>query len=334
MHDFPYTTFASGWYQIAWTGDVPMGHIEPVKYFDTDLIIYRDEEGGLHVSDAFCPHMGAHLGYGGRVDGTGVVCPFHGWKWDGDGRNCAIPYSSTKQMKLRIRQWPVIEQDGIILTWFGANGEDPTWTPGPFVWDEAQAQEFWPVYPTGGRVWRALKFVPQVVIENGCDAAHFQFVHLAARVPDVESFRDLGSTFEVEILMQFGGGKETTWATPQGPVSGRISNRIEGVGLISTRFNAYDRIYNLTATTPIDRYTSDHRSTVWVPKSRGDGSELTSEIRDRWTNQQFSQHASDFPIWENMKYVARPPFAREEAKAFRALREFCRKFYVAEESIG
>lgn len=330
MQNFPYATFASGWYQVAWTSDLPVGHVEPLKYFDTDLVAYRDEFGVVHVSDAFCPHLGAHLGYGGRVEGEGIVCPFHGWKWDGQGRNCDIPYSSIKQMRLTIRQWSVLEQNDVILVWYGASGEEPGPAPQPFVWDDWGPGDYWPVHPTGSRVWRNLRFVPQVVIENGCDAAHFQFVHLASEVPEVASFSDLGDTFEVSIRMKFGGDKKSTWATPQGPIVGSITNRIDGVGLISTQFDVFDRVFNLTATTPIDKDTSDHRSTVWIPRTRLDGSELTEEVRDRWASQQFSQHASDFPIWENMKYVERPPFAREESKAFRSLRDFCRKFYVAE----
>ena len=33
--------------------------------------------------DAYCPHLGAHLAEGGRVQGESVRCPFHAWEFDG-----------------------------------------------------------------------------------------------------------------------------------------------------------------------------------------------------------------------------------------------------------
>ena len=44
--------------------------------------------------DAYCPHLGAHLGHGGRVEGGAVRCPFHAWLWGGDGRCLEVPYAT------------------------------------------------------------------------------------------------------------------------------------------------------------------------------------------------------------------------------------------------
>src|SRR3954470_15959671 len=104
MYNFPFG-YASGWYQFGWTGEFPAGSVAPLHYFDTPLVAFRTEAGALHLSDAVCPHLGAHLGYGGIVEGDCIVCPFHGWKWDSEGRNVDIPYSAPDRMKLRIRHW-------------------------------------------------------------------------------------------------------------------------------------------------------------------------------------------------------------------------------------
>jgi hypothetical protein len=45
------------------------------------------------VLDAYCQHRGANMGVGGTVEGENIVCPWHGWHWDGDGNNTLIPYS-------------------------------------------------------------------------------------------------------------------------------------------------------------------------------------------------------------------------------------------------
>ena len=61
------------------------------------FVVFRTEKGVASVLDAYCPHLGAHLGIGSRVVGDCIECPFHGWKFRGeDGQCMAIPYSAGK----------------------------------------------------------------------------------------------------------------------------------------------------------------------------------------------------------------------------------------------
>lgn len=59
-----------GWFQVAWSADVKPGQVLPIEYFDRKLVVWRDDDGATHVNDAFCPHLGAHFGYGGQVQAT------------------------------------------------------------------------------------------------------------------------------------------------------------------------------------------------------------------------------------------------------------------------
>jgi len=34
---------------------------------------------------AYCPHLGAHFGYGGQVIGKHIRCPFHSFEFDING---------------------------------------------------------------------------------------------------------------------------------------------------------------------------------------------------------------------------------------------------------
>src|SRR5678809_465596 len=77
---FPFPPFPSGWFRVADAGDVRPGTVRPLRYFGRDLVLTRGADGAPHLFDAHCPHLGAHLGVGGRVvDGT-LQCPFHGWR--------------------------------------------------------------------------------------------------------------------------------------------------------------------------------------------------------------------------------------------------------------
>ena len=51
-----------------------------MKYFDREMIGWRTASGEAVVMDAYCEHLGAHLGYGGQVEGEVIQCPFHGWQ--------------------------------------------------------------------------------------------------------------------------------------------------------------------------------------------------------------------------------------------------------------
>ena len=68
-----------GWFCVGYPEDFPTGEPKALFYFDRHLVAWRDETGELHVQDPFCPHLGAHLGHGGKVEGCEIVCPFHGW---------------------------------------------------------------------------------------------------------------------------------------------------------------------------------------------------------------------------------------------------------------
>src|SRR3984893_18896912 len=71
----------TGWFQVAWSAEIETGQIRTMKYFDRELIAWRAEDSTLTVMDAHCEHLGAHLGFGGRVEGDRIICPFHGWEW-------------------------------------------------------------------------------------------------------------------------------------------------------------------------------------------------------------------------------------------------------------
>ena len=40
----------------------------PLYYFGRDLVLFRGADGAPRVLDAYCPHLGAHLAVGGRVE--------------------------------------------------------------------------------------------------------------------------------------------------------------------------------------------------------------------------------------------------------------------------
>src|SRR5262245_14973614 len=99
MSRFPFPRYPNGWFQIAYSAELPPGGVMPLHYFGRELVLFRPEASpeaptpAPQLIDAHCPHMGAHLGHGGKVIGESVRCPFHAWQFDGAGRCTAIPYA-------------------------------------------------------------------------------------------------------------------------------------------------------------------------------------------------------------------------------------------------
>ena len=125
-HRFPFPT-PFGWFQVAFPGDLEPGEVTPLSYWNRELVLWRDHAGDFHLQDAFCPHLGAHLAYGGSVDGDKLTCPFHGWRFDGAGVCTNIPYSQRTNRKAKLRNYPTIVRNGFVLAWYHPNEEAPLW---------------------------------------------------------------------------------------------------------------------------------------------------------------------------------------------------------------
>jgi phenylpropionate dioxygenase-like ring-hydroxylating dioxygenase large terminal subunit len=125
---YPFAPYPEGWYVVATSAELAAGAVVPMRWFGRDLVAYRTEAGRAVVVDAHCPHMGAHLGHGGRVDGEGVRCPFHHWRFDVDGRCDDVPYSAVPP-RVCVRTWPLREHSGLVMVWQSPAAREPQWEP-------------------------------------------------------------------------------------------------------------------------------------------------------------------------------------------------------------
>ena len=62
-----------GWYCIAIGRELDVGNVRALRYFEQDLVLFRTAAGEAVLLDAYCPHLGAHLGIGGTVDGENIA---------------------------------------------------------------------------------------------------------------------------------------------------------------------------------------------------------------------------------------------------------------------
>ena len=92
------TRYARGWHCLGLSDKYKDGTPHTVKAFGQKLVIFTGSDGKTNVLDAYCRHLGGDLSQG-TVKGNEVACPFHDWRWGGDGRCKSVPYSRRVPMR-------------------------------------------------------------------------------------------------------------------------------------------------------------------------------------------------------------------------------------------
>lgn len=307
---YPFT-IPVGWFAVAETPDLEVGQTKAAYYFDTHLVLWRDETGEAHVMDAFCPHLGAHLGHGGTVEGCEIKCPFHGWKFDAEGANTDIPYSERTNGRAKVRTYPVLERNGFVYAWYHPHREQPTWEVTEVT--EIGDGEFSGPKRTSHVVQAAI----QEMAENAVDSAHFRYVHNTATVPEIEKYTSDGHRAIMESSQKF--------PTPRGVVDGRIDSIADGPGVSIVRFSGIIDTLLVSASTPVDATTTQTRFNYYV-RSVGD-EKLNSSVGAAFAAEVDKQFMEDMPIWEHKAHLVRPALADNDGP-FMKFRKWYSQFYA------
>jgi len=308
---FPFAAYPKGWFQVAYSREVDSGQVIGLHYLGTRLICYRGASGTPYLLDAYCPHLGADIAVGGTVIQDCIVCPFHGWRFDGAGSNVEIPYAKTVNRAARLHAWPTVERAGAIFVWYSAPSTEPEWELPKIPESEDAAFTFHA--PESAR-WR-FRSHPQEVCENTVDIAHFATVH------GVSGFGDL----DVEVNgHRLKAVAEVTFQTPRGPVSGAVDSELYGMGLDVVRHRGLGRSCTLLTVTPIDGEFVDARYTFFVQLDAKSGE--MSRMGLGFARDFCKQIEQDIPIWENKIYRDRPLLARGEG-AINEFRTWARQSY-------
>ena len=71
-----------GWYFVGYSDELAAREIKNIRYFDREMVLFRTDTEQVCLTGAYCPHLGANLGVGGRIVDNAIQCPFHGWRFD------------------------------------------------------------------------------------------------------------------------------------------------------------------------------------------------------------------------------------------------------------
>lgn len=153
-----------GWYAVAATSEMRRG--KPLRrfLFGRPVVVYGDPKEPSVLDDR-CPHRSAPLSGGRVVDGM-VECPFHGWRFDGEGACRSMPCLPGAVPPRAARPHRAVARHGLVFVAVGDAAGEP---PAPAL--------------SGGRgyvhVWSGLEVLGRIgeVAENFLDVTHTFTVH-------------------------------------------------------------------------------------------------------------------------------------------------------------
>jgi 3-ketosteroid 9alpha-monooxygenase subunit A len=306
-----YIGFPRGWFVVCFSDELAVGQTRAMKYFGRDLAAYRGEDGVVHVLDAHCPHLGAHLAIGGKVEGCELRCPFHAWKFGANGQCVEIPYSKNPiPAKARVGAWLTQELNGVVMVHHDPAGQAPTFEIPELA--ELKTGDWLP--------WTTEKYFirthPREIVENMADKAHFPRVHST----EVDEF-----SFEVD--------RHTCTQTTKGRAYfqgdkvdqfGSVTT-YHGPGYLLMRMSGQLQNFMLIAHTPIDENSLDLRLAVTIKVVGGDR-EKTQGWVGAYVKNLKDGFEDDIRIWEN-KVFREKPLLSDGDGPIGQLRRWYKQFY-------
>ena len=122
------------WYMPALASSLAPGQMRREMLLGEPVVLGRLKDGALFALRDICPHRGVPLSAGRILPEGSVECPYHGWRFKRDGQCSKIPslagHEDLKAESIKVRAYPVREQDGLIWVYVAAKpGSEPRTEP-------------------------------------------------------------------------------------------------------------------------------------------------------------------------------------------------------------
>lgn len=310
-----------GWFGLVFSDDVAPGQVKAISAFGKELVIFRTESGEAKVIDAYCPHLGAHLGHGGKVHGESIACPFHGWQFNGAGQCTAVPYAKNMPPKVAggkpaIFSYPTVERNRVIWAWYHPQQAEPSY-------DVIEIPEF--ADPEWGEIERfewTFQTAVQEAAENSVDAAHFIFVHGTSEMPSGQSVFD-GTTRTSVYSMKVPRLADDGTIDPLGGEV-HLETISNGSGMGLQRFTGAVDIVMMAFPLPIEADRLRLCFAFITPKQQEPFQQLMAQAAKAEVS---SQVEADIPIWEHKVYLASPTLCDGDG-SIHQFRKWFKQFYA------
>ena len=323
----PLKPYPNGWYVIANSEEVANGQILIKKIVGKEVVVFRTKSGKIAVTDAYCPHMGGHFGYGGSVEGETIKCPFHHFCFDREGTCTSTGYGTKPSSKLKLPVWHSRERNGFVLVYYDEQGNAPEWEV-PEIdqtgWNQTITKDY------------ELNSHPQETTENSVDIGHFSIVHGYSNVKQLKEL----STDKHYLNTRYAMTRQGGLISKSGTVTTEFEVHVYGLGYSFVEvdipaLNIQTRQFVLP--TPlgngkinlkigmsvkyVDKPAKLHPLLTIVPKP------LLNKIISKQAFKGYSNDVSqDFKIWQNKIYIDPPVLAKGDGPVAQ-YRMWSKQFY-------
>lgn len=323
--------FARGWHCLGLAATFRDGTPHEIEAFGTKLVVFQgqsatgEDSGELSILNAYCPHMGGNLAHG-TVKGDTVACPFHDWRWSGDGRCAAIPYARRVPPRARTRAWTSMERNGQLYVWHDPEGNPPPpEVTIPVI--EGVGDPEWSDWS-----WNFLRVENsncREIVDNVVDMAHFYYVHYAfphyfKNVFDghvATQYMESTPRGDVDLgTLSTGGGlrSDASYYGPSYMIDKLWSDIGGGVELESVLINCHY---------PIDENSFMLMYGTIVKKLPGMTDEQAADAARLTSEGLAVGFEQDVEIWKNKTRIDNPLLTEEDGPVYQ-LRRWYEQFYV------
>jgi 3-ketosteroid 9alpha-monooxygenase subunit A len=332
----PPARYARGWHCLGLLRDFSDGKPHQVSAFGTELVVFAGEDGKVNVLDAFCRHMGGNLAQG-SVKGNSIACPFHDWRWRGDGKCSGIPYARRVPPLARTRAWPTSEVNGQLFVWNDPQGSKP------------DAGLDIPSIPVHGSpewtdwVWNSIEVTGshcREIVDNIVDMAHFFYVHYGMPTYFRNVFEGQTATQVMRSMPRADAvgvslSESTNYsqesqsdATYYGP-----SYMIDKLWSGGQDPDGEPNIYLINCHYPISPTSFRLQYGVIVKKPTGVPEEQAQQIAELIANGVAIGFEQDVRIWKTKSRIDNPLLCEEDGPVYQ-LRRWYEQFYVDVEDVA
>lgn len=294
--------YYNGWYQVAFERDLSRD-LTPAAVATKRLVIVRTPDE-IRAFDAVCPHRGAHLAFGGRLDREAIVCPFHGYR---------VGLCASADKKFLAREYRTLVIGGLVFVRMSdshENGltelleeldEDHYFVPGFEMYIRARAE---------------------MVIENAFDQTHFRTVHGVGNEPEFEIRPSKNGELTVDSIFEI---PPSPWqkSGQNGMLQVPFTARAFSPGIVVSQLGGENPYWIITAATPDPDGGCTVRLSLAV-RAAADGSPPKAELCHYLLRQSKAGLEEDQIIWENMSTTVSPRYTAEDASVL-GFREFCQR---------
>lgn len=323
---YPPGRYPEGWYLVEVARNLPEGGLLQKEWMGRQIVAWRDSSGEVCVSEAYCPHLGAHLGpkSGGRVRNGRLVCPFHGFEYDIGGQCVATP-NAPPPRTARLNVYETRELNGLVFAWWSSVGRGPQWELPQWPDDEWSRLEYCRLRFPGH---------PQETSENSVDINHFQYVHGYHTVKQVGKVHVDGAYLRNKFLFR----RRMNLAGVRVLTDVAATTHVWGVGYSFVEFHErgsglYFRQWILS--TPLD--DTDVQMVIalqikrWEPGQKWPATLLLKCLPPGLLPRFFVARVKhdvrqDIAVWRSKRYQPLPILSRADGEIM-TYRKYCEQFY-------